>query len=484
MKQRSFRNYVIVTTVALLLIAGGILMFFYNVQRTLERNSLEMIRSNVTRQSDHLHSMLDLHYQYLSGIADFMGQSGQLLSEDNMAMLNTVYANAALDRLALIEPDGTAHYSGGEVRDVSRRRYFKEGMQGKKVLSDPVESLVDGKHRVILGVPVYTPDRQLIGLLGGSYDLENIGHLLFGDLFGNKGCSLLVTSNGEIVALDGESDFSYGDNFLSHYDSCVFYQGGSRAALRQSFYLQQEGVYHVGSGTDSGWYLACVPLGINQWMVCYVISVDQMEADYQFINSYEMLLAVWFLLVVLAVILYIVGRNLHARRELLAQARMDGLTGVYNKETAQQLAEELLARRDLPGSCVFLMMDVDHFKEINDTYGHDVGDEVLKRLGGLLRSFFREGDIVGRLGGDEFGVLIQTGASRRQVLSRVEQLVRSVQDIRGGLMQTGITVSVGVAFSEDSGRDFMTLYRSADRALYQTKNDGRNGYSVYQRPQS
>ena len=59
-----------------------------------------------------------------------------------------------------------------------------------------------------------------------------------------------------------------------------------------------------------------------------------------------------------------------------------------------------------------------------------------------------------------------------------------MQDIRGGLMQTGITVSVGVAFSEDSGRDFMTLYRSADRALYQTKNDGRNGYSVYQRPQS
>lgn len=129
-----------------------------------------------------------------------------------------------------------------------------------------------------------------------------------------------------------------------------------------------------------------------------------------------------------------------------------------------------------------MIMDVDYFKQVNDTYGHMVGDKVLKIFGRLLAKQFREKDIVGRIGGDEFMVLICNIKDMEIAKGRAKKLIDEVRALQiPELAGSGITISVGIAYSPDHGTAFMELYRHADTALYQVKRGGRDGFSVYEK---
>ncbi len=121
-------------------------------------------------------------------------------------------------------------------------------------------------------------------------------------------------------------------------------------------------------------------------------------------------------------------------------------------------------------------MDVDYFKQVNDTYGHIVGDKVLKTFGHLLARQFREHDIAGRIGGDEFMVLIRNINNGSIAENRVKKLIDEVRSLEIPEMDgNGITISVGWHFSPEHGTTFMELYRHADTALYQVKQGAKTG---------
>ncbi len=162
--------------------------------------------------------------------------------------------------------------------------------------------------------------------------------------------------------------------------------------------------------------------------------------------------------------------------QLREQVHRDPLTGQHNRRYLDTtLQRELLrcAREQSPIS--LLMVDVDHFKTINDTHGHPMGDEVLRQMGLILATHARAHDVVCRYGGEEF-LLMLPQLPLPQALQRAEQLRRAVQ--RHAFLTAGgeiaVTLSVGVASYPDHGHTVDELLRSADHALYQAKREGRN----------
>ena len=133
-----------------------------------------------------------------------------------------------------------------------------------------------------------------------------------------------------------------------------------------------------------------------------------------------------FIVLVTLLILYIVYENHTRNKELLKYAQTDALTGLYNKETTEQLTDELLSE-DENKSHAFLILDVDCFKQINDIYGHVVGDRVLQKFGKLLKSTFREGDILGRIGGDEFVVIMKNIQTKDMATKKAGELLAKTQ---------------------------------------------------------
>ncbi len=162
----------------------------------------------------------------------------------------------------------------------------------------------------------------------------------------------------------------------------------------------------------------------------------------------------------------------------------DPLLGVYNRRYMdQRLKEEVLRanRYDMPLSvCI---MDIDHFKRVNDSYGHPIGDEVLKQLCELLRNKVREVDLFARYGGEEF-VMILPNTGPREALILAERLRKAVEDSpvvieSGGRLEFNVTVSLGLTTAASGARESQRLLREADQALYRAKASGRNRVEVF-----
>lgn len=158
-------------------------------------------------------------------------------------------------------------------------------------------------------------------------------------------------------------------------------------------------------------------------------------------------------------------------------AQTDELTGLMNRraffEHAQVLYEQ--CRHNRQPLCA-LMLDMDHFKQINDTYGHQAGDQVLRQIGGVISASFRQADVYGRLGGEEFAVLLpNTTLETAQVIA--EQLVKAISDLAAEPVQ-GLSASLGVASTQARDQDLHGLMNTADKALYRAKAQGRNQVAV------
>ena len=164
-----------------------------------------------------------------------------------------------------------------------------------------------------------------------------------------------------------------------------------------------------GNDYNSDRYLAYTDVGLNDWMICYVAPVTVAQQSYAFVERYEMVFLGCFGILVCLMILYIIRKNRQKTEAILQSAQTDELTQVYNRKYAEQFAENALEEAKDGSIHAFFIMDIDKFKEVNDVYGHAVGDVVLRTFGMLLGRQFRGDDIVGRIGGDEFIILIEIG---------------------------------------------------------------------------
>ena len=151
---------------------------------------------------------------------------------------------------------------------------------------------------------------------------------------------------------------------------------------------------------------------------------------------------------------------------------IDPLTGMLNRRSLESHAEELLAKARFRSlSVAILMLDLDHFKSINDNHGHDVGDQVLARTSEAMQAQLRSSDVIFRIGGEEF-LAILLGVDQHMV-QRLADGVRLAVARSGA--QPGVTISVGAAIDDASSNpDFRSLFRRADRALAEAKQSGRN----------
>lgn len=164
---------------------------------------------------------------------------------------------------------------------------------------------------------------------------------------------------------------------------------------------------------------------------------------------------------------------------LQEQARKDTLTDLYNKGTTQSLADEKIVLATEERFCAVIIIDMDNFKQINDAYGHASGDVILTDVATILKRVFHGNEIVGRIGGDEFVVVISDVISRRQIRDKAEQLKKEFNSFLQ-LDQLCFSCSIGIALAPKDGHDFYSLYKKADVALYQAKAQGKNTYAFYE----
>ena len=173
----------------------------------------------------------------------------------------------------------------------------------------------------------------------------------------------------------------------------------------------------------------------------------------------------------------------YTERQIIREnAEKDPLTKLYNRNSSREKIEAFQKNSQLSPGVVhaYVILDIDNFKVLNDTLGHQIGDQALQDVAEILLRHFRSYDIVGRLGGDEFIVFLKNipqEAVCRNISSLLRKLSRTYE--KGG-KSVQITASAGIALISNPQTEFSEMYRMADEALYQVKKERKNGFRIYE----
>lgn len=182
---------------------------------------------------------------------------------------------------------------------------------------------------------------------------------------------------------------------------------------------------------------------------------------------------------------FVVGKMLNVHQAqtekemLLKKSTRDPLTNLLNRSEIEKRTTAYIDSMDSEDMAALLIMDLDHFKQVNDTFGHSRGDDLLREVAAVLRDSFRTNDIVGRLGGDEFFVFMKDIASEKDAVNKCERLRLILErDVTYEETSVRISASMGIFFVKE-GAQFLDIYMKADSALYHAKENGRNQICTY-----
>ena len=481
-RQDNLKQYLIGLVVFLITLALGIFVFFFCVQETIDDRAESSVINALDQQKSHFHSVLDVQTEVWEAIAEDMSYSEELFSEENLSMLYALGDGKRIKRCAIVSPSGKAMFDTGEEMNLSKEAYVQDALAGKTVIKAPVVSAVDGETRIVFGVPIQK-NGEIRGVFCVSYDLDDLCELVVQDAYEGSGYFLLVTDDDGMIAFHSKEQqdrIQTNEDFFAYFKDKNFVTG-SLEEMERNFGNRKSGVFVISDSTySSTQYLAYEPLENSNWMVCYSVSTEKVQAEFSFIKSFESRFIIGYIIAVLLLLIWILLVNERRQRKLLHYASMDALTGVFNKVGTEDEITYWLNHHGRTGIQAFLMMDIDKFKDINDEYGHSVGDEVLRQVGATLQAHFRGGDIIGRIGGDEFVIMMTNVGSKDVAVNRAKQLTEVFKTIQVPELEgQQLSCSMGIAFAPQHGESYLELYKCADIALYETKRNGRDGLTVY-----
>ena len=376
---------------------------------------------------------------------------------------------------------GSGINNSGNLVDLGKLPYFYHAKNGDHWFYTEDDG-VTGKAAL-----VYTAATENKSYIFAYYSVSDIFRLVKLESYSSVSFMVVLDDEYEILASQGENEAYLSDGNIKDVINRNSTNSNKQAikTMGIDFKNKQRGAQTVTvEGDMRSLCYAPILLGDFYFMIGVENSYVVAEGSEYYSEATGMLFAMviaigafFFLVIVINLITKIVDRK--QKTELQQKADTDLLTGLTNKAATIRLIKEYMAQNP-NGTGVLFVIDIDNFKKINDTMGHAFGDEVLKELGHQLRSMFRAMDVVGRFGGDEFMVFmsdVKDPAAIKRNGDRLRDFFRSFK--AGEYVKYSVTASIGAAVFSENGKDFESLFKTADKAVYVVKKRGKNDVAFY-----
>ncbi len=408
--------------------------------------------------------------------------------------LNVTYGFGEFKRISVANDVGyVVNNDNTASGNILKQEYFKQAMEGKFSISSSPDVDEDGEEIFVLSIPIY--QKEIVsGALLGTFNKASLQSLISEEVFGGNGTFYVVDSNGKIIltAKDGKIPENV-DNFLEYMRRARI-KNKTLEELANEIHQNKKGnmEYTIGNMERMAYYQT---IPINDWVLVSVISKDFILQQSQEIGY----LVVGLLIVIMLIVVFLMGYTfvvLHQRTKemqnnesLQYRAERDSLTGLYNKIALEEHVTQKLTeiKEETESAFALYIIDLDNFKQVNDTLGHAFGDKVLCDAADCINRIFSMQDVLGRIGGDEFIALkdmANVPLKEREELIRKRAVLLCEDFCRTYMSQNTsikVSASVGVALYGVHGTTFHDLYRNADKALYEAKNRGRNNCVIFHR---
>ncbi|MCT4618324.1 MAG: sensor domain-containing diguanylate cyclase [Marinisporobacter sp.] len=361
-----------------------------------------------------------------------------------------------------------AGYIPGERYNIIDRPWYPSAVQSKGVVfTDPYRDVGTG-NLVISSIKAIKEKEKLIGFVAVDLSLRCVPKMMKKYVVGKNGVNFIVSRDGMIIY---SGDLAIKNK--SMYKEPLF------SGIEQGLVKGYKGFDEI-QYKEKDYFIYYEPIDQTNWSIVQLIDEDEMMKQLHELMEKIIMTYVIGTIFLLGVIFINIIERKNIEEELKIQARTDPLTGANNRSYFMKKAHETFEYvKEEKKLYAVLLMDIDYFKKVNDTYGHHIGDEVLKNVVRSSLDHLRESDIFGRIGGEEFAiVLINTGQkSAFHIAERLrKKLSRLCIDTKKG--QIHITVSIGISYLKESDENFEQILERADEGLYEAKRSGRNRVQV------
>ena len=426
--------------------------------------------------------------------------SADLLGAHDIMDMDTLYYeiqsgldDAPYESIGLINPRGHIYSSFNEISEFNKWNLTELAVEDKEVrFSNPYRSSSSGKMVITIMTGIFKND-QYIGSLFITYPLEEIQEMAQSDAIDGIGEIYLMNAQTEnyIVCASGDSrKNSSWNNMKSIYNRISDVESGGydewRSKMKNSeetasvnFYFNNSMYTQVFRKVDA----------MENWYVVVRMQSSELSSTLDILR-YMSYLMVAVLIIGTGILFVILRRKEGRERDKLQNiSTHDVLTGMLNRRAFEDMVSAYLMKE--PGNKnAMIFSDIDHFKSINDTYGHETGDKALCAYADALTRIFSGSGIVARLGGDEFVVLVQNIESNGWLEERMQMLRYELDAVKltnseGELIKDiKLHYSAGIARYPEHARTLEVLLKCADDALYSAKENGRNRYRWFEESDS
>ena len=359
----------------------------------------------------------------------------------------------------------------------SIRNVFKKMFDiGKPFISAYTAS--SGVRKIVFAAPLqksFTMGNVTYTGIAISYDAAIVESMLSKEVYSDKSSCYLVNAQGDtVVSLKPREEDEDLLNLFSFLQEKVIFVESSAEAAESDITQGKRGTAKFQT-SSAAYYLTYQPTGINDWSLIGIVRSDAVDSGSQKILNLTILTFTGLGLCLCALIWYIVSlqsrfeleqqKTLHEALETLANT--DGLTGLFNKRCFSSILHE---KEGTKQPFVLYYLDLDRFKPVNDSYGHDMGDKLLKEVAGRLKECTREQDYAFRIGGDEFSLIISSGMSESECVVLKNRIAASIlrpYNIDGQCLQLGVSCGYGIYPRE--AEDVSQLRILADQRMYSEK---------------
>ena len=416
---------------------------------------------------------------------------------------NNVTALTGADGWQKIRTDGST------LVNLQKRQYFQEAMKGRNYVSDIISSMSTGKMVIVMEVPVLNEENKPIGMLQRNFDLSALQDYVqnFDD---NEIYVVVMDRTGRIIVnsdniLGVGTEYAVDNSYKFILDRIYNSSGVIRIDINE-----EDSLATYSRNLNTGWMIvtirpyhyildqvydkaikalifASVFLIIGT-AIAYFLTIRVTKPIVELTNVVEDVVSGKTAVEKIEVSsndelgqMAAAFNKIRSERDAYQlESELDKLTELFNKKTMENLCKmKLKTFNENENSNIFMafyIIDLDHFKEVNDLLGHQFGDKVLIEFAKGLKKIFRPNDCIGRFGGDEFVVIVDSLPNMEVVIRKAEQIKQIAYNLALEGKSHFVTASIGIAIAPQNGRDYDSLFAAADKAVYHVKNSGKNGY--------
>lgn len=439
----------------------------------LQEEMVEYLESLVDTTADVVNRELTSHLDSIGAMADLLGQHDHESMEEKIYMVSKSSMASEYVRFGISDETGMTILSDGEVYDFYFREFMQKALAGEKTISDVLIDVFTQQDINVYATPIFNKDHVVKGVLFGTYYTADIREML------NNSVSSMLEGSAYIIDSDGKIVISCDCSVNPESDLSIFdYEFEQQADIEILDYNLKNGgtgvfEYSVGLGTKTAAY---TPLHYNEW---YVV----VESDSKLVNKridkimYETLFIFSALsLVFIGIMIYTIMQQGKSTEKLEKIAYIDPVTDTSNWNYMLMNTSKVLNDKNKAENYYAVSLDIDKFKILNDVYGYNQGNKVIRSVAKVLNDEIRENEYCARYVADNFALLLYAN-SREELVERIHRMIEKIEDENHVY---SLNVSVGIYHIDDMSMTFALMNDRANIAKKQIKNTVDIKYAFYE----